>query len=257
MKGVAAYKRRHIPTSVSFASIPWWLVDSYMLKHGQYDRHCLRSIFKCIFWTDTLAFMIQFFIEVCSLGFDWQYVVVGSGSGLVTHRWQAITWTMMTSSNGNIFRVSGHLYGEFTGRRWIPRRKTSDAELWCFLWSASEKKRLSKQSWGWWFETPSCPSWRHCNANGCNVIQPHAVAKGLDGLIGWAPIRCEELCKPKKTKNAFLHHKGTIKSWHGNAFIIIDTLCGESGGRLNKKDHLTGYGDSHVKDKTSYRPSYL
>ena len=23
--------------------------------------------------------------------------------------------------------------------------------------------RLSKQSWGWWFETPSCPLWRHCN----------------------------------------------------------------------------------------------
>ena len=23
------------------------------------------------------------------------------------------------------------------------------------------------------------------------------------------------------------------------------------GGRLNKKDGLTGYGDSHVKDKTS------
>ena len=24
-------------------------------------------------------------------------------------------------------------------------------------------KRLSKQSWGWWFETPSGPLWRHCN----------------------------------------------------------------------------------------------
>ena len=24
-------------------------------------------------------------------------------------------------------------------------------------------KRLSKQSWGWWFETPLCPLWRHCN----------------------------------------------------------------------------------------------
>ena len=24
-------------------------------------------------------------------------------------------------------------------------------------------KRLSKQSWAWWFETPSCPFWRHCN----------------------------------------------------------------------------------------------
>ena len=24
-------------------------------------------------------------------------------------------------------------------------------------------KRLSKQGWGWWFETPSRPLWRHCN----------------------------------------------------------------------------------------------
>ena len=24
-------------------------------------------------------------------------------------------------------------------------------------------KRLSKQWWGWSFETPSCPLWRHCN----------------------------------------------------------------------------------------------
>ena len=24
-------------------------------------------------------------------------------------------------------------------------------------------KRLSKQSWGWWFETPSLSLWRHCN----------------------------------------------------------------------------------------------
>ena len=44
---------------------------------------------------------------------------------------------MMTSSNGDIFRVTGHLCGEFTGPRWIPRTKVSDAELWCFLWSAS------------------------------------------------------------------------------------------------------------------------
>ena len=45
--------------------------------------------------------------------------------------------------------------------RWIPHTKASDAKLWCFLWSAPE--RLSKQWWGWWFEAPSCLSWRHCN----------------------------------------------------------------------------------------------
>ena len=30
------------------------------------------------------------------------------------------------------------LCGEFTGLRWIPRTKASDAELWSFLWSALE-----------------------------------------------------------------------------------------------------------------------
>ena len=41
---------------------------------------------------------------------------------------------MMTSSNVNIFRDTGHLWGH----RWIPHTKASDAELWCFLWSAPE-----------------------------------------------------------------------------------------------------------------------
>ena len=45
---------------------------------------------------------------------------------------------MMTSSNRNIFRVTGHLCGKFIGHQWILRTKTSDAELWCFLWPAPE-----------------------------------------------------------------------------------------------------------------------
>ena len=45
---------------------------------------------------------------------------------------------MMTSSNGNIFRVTGHLCREFTVPWWNPHTMASDAKLWCFLWSASE-----------------------------------------------------------------------------------------------------------------------
>ena len=71
----------------------------------------------------------------------------------------------MTSSNGNIFRVTGHLCGEFTGHWWIPRTKASDAELWCFPLIRALSKRLSKQSWGWWFDTPSRSLWLHCNDN--------------------------------------------------------------------------------------------
>ena len=43
---------------------------------------------------------------------------------------------MMKSSNGNIFRVTGPLCGEFTGDRRIPLTKASDTELWFFIWSA-------------------------------------------------------------------------------------------------------------------------
>ena len=47
--------------------------------------------------------------------------------------WQKqITTFMMTSSNGNIFRVTGPLW-------WIPLTKASDAELWCSLRSAPEQ----------------------------------------------------------------------------------------------------------------------
>ena len=41
--------------------------------------------------------------------------------------------TMITSSNGNICRITGLLCGEFTGHRWIPHTKANDAELWYFL----------------------------------------------------------------------------------------------------------------------------
>ena len=57
----------------------------------------------------------------------------------------------MTLSNGNIFRVTGPLWG------WIPLTKASDEELW---WSAP-KQMVSKPSRRLWFETPN----NDCHAN--------------------------------------------------------------------------------------------
>ena len=45
-------------------------------------------------------------------------------------------YMMVTSLNGNIFCVTGTLWGESIAYRWIPLTKASDAELWCFLWFA-------------------------------------------------------------------------------------------------------------------------
>ena len=69
---------------------------------------------------------------------------------------------MMTSSNGNKFRVTGHLCGEFTGHRWISAQRPMTRSFDVFF-DLRLNKRLSKQSWGWWFETLSCSLWRHCN----------------------------------------------------------------------------------------------
>ena len=69
-------------------------------------------------------------------------------------------------------------------------------------------KGLSKQSWGWWFETPSYPLWRHCNVNivhwttSCSLIilihfhdilinawkQQHALPLHVGGVLQRLPL---------------------------------------------------------------------
>ena len=137
------------------------------IGHSNHYRSCYAGILLRI-----KTFYISFedrtsvdFIHECPI-FKWVWVtwpkwrVPGPGNRVVVPVMAARS--MMTSSNGNIFRDTGHLCGEFTGRRWIPRTKASDAELWCFF-DVPPNKQLSKQSWGWWSETPSCPLWRQCN----------------------------------------------------------------------------------------------
>ena len=74
-------------------------------------------------------------------------------------------WRMMTSSDGNIFHVTGPLWGEFTSLWWIPPTKASDAELWCFFFYLRLNKGLCKQTRRRWFETPSRSLWRHYNGH--------------------------------------------------------------------------------------------
>ena len=69
---------------------------------------------------------------------------------------------MTTSSNGNIFRVTGPLCGEFTGPVEFPTQRPVTRSFDVFF-VLSLNKRLSKQLWGWWFETLSSSLWRHCN----------------------------------------------------------------------------------------------
>ena len=68
----------------------------------------------------------------------------------------------MTSSNGNIFRVTGPLCGEFTGPGEFPTQRPVTRSFDVYF-DLRLNKRLCKQSWGWWFQTLLCPLWRHSN----------------------------------------------------------------------------------------------
>ena len=72
---------------------------------------------------------------------------------------------MMTSSNGNISRVTDHLCGEFTGPGEFPTQRPVTRSFDVYF-DLRPNKWLSKQSWVWWFETLSYSLWRHRNVNG-------------------------------------------------------------------------------------------
>ena len=89
---------------------------------------------------------------------------------------------MMTTSNGNIFRVTGPLLGKFTGHRWKPAQRPVTRSFDVFF-DLCLNKRLSKQSWGWWFEMLSRPLGRHCNA--FLEIQTQSCPRSRSHIEAW------------------------------------------------------------------------
>ena len=92
---------------------------------------------------------------------------------------------MITSSNGNIFRVIGPLCREFTGE--FPSQRTVTRSFDVFF-DLRLNKRLSKQSWGWWFETPSYSLWRHCNVSVTRGLVTNNAKSALPLLKAWESI---------------------------------------------------------------------
>ena len=87
----------------------------------------------------------------------------------------------MTSSNGSISALlaicagNSPVPGEFSAQR--PAERSFDVFLDLRL-----KKRLSKPSWGWWFETPSRSLWHHCNKRPghCRYLQMNFLSSNIE-----------------------------------------------------------------------------
>ena len=77
-------------------------------------------------------------------------------------KYHMMWWHMMTSSNGTFHALlalcarNPPVRGEFLAQR--PVARSFDV-----FFDLRPNKRLSKHSWGWWFETLSRSLWRHCD----------------------------------------------------------------------------------------------
>ena len=98
-------------------------------------------------------------IVIISLTCHHFYCWNGAHARLVLSATDIALWCMMTSSNGNIFRVTGPLCGEFTSPGEFPTQRPVTRSFDVFF-DPCLNKRLGKHSWGWWLEPPSCPLWR-------------------------------------------------------------------------------------------------
>ena len=132
----------------------------------------------------------------------------------------------MTSSNRNIFRVTGPLCGEFTGPGEFLTQRPVTRSFDVFF-DLRLNKRLSKQPWGWWFETPPWSLWRQCN--------------GLSDTIFWClPTFCMltlDLMAPSHYLNQ-CWLLNTYILWHSlenNFTASIQTILYDGFGRFTLK----------------------
>ena len=82
-------------------------------------------------------------------------------------------------------------------------------------------KQLSKQSWGWWFQTPSHSLWRHRNAG-----EYH------DNVIKWKHFPpCWPFARGIYRSPVYSPHKGQRRG-----ALIVSLICASPNGCTNNRD---------------------
>ena len=92
-------------------------------------------------------------VKIMKWGYNW-------GSSWWRHQMETFS-VLLTICAGN-----SPVIGEFPVQR--PVTRSFDV-----FFDLRLNKRLSKQWWGWWFETPSHPLWRHCNVLDLCLTEDH------------------------------------------------------------------------------------
>ena len=98
----------------------------------------------------------QFIVKRCYVTCFWSTFYIKHRKSPPPPHNDVIKWKHYPRDWSFVWGIS-QVTGEFPIQRPVSRR--------CDIFSDLRlNERLSKQSWGWWFETPSHPSWCHSNA---------------------------------------------------------------------------------------------
>ena len=131
-----------------------------------WNARCLSSIFafslSCLYNFQQCRYTIfcNWIYYIVLVLIEYEYVICSHLSLYTDIVWLWLPWwrhqmetfsALLAISAGN-----SPVPGEFPTQR--PVTRSFDV-----FFDLRLNKRLSKQSWDWWFETLSCPLWRHCN----------------------------------------------------------------------------------------------
>ena len=84
-------------------------------------------------------------------------------------------------------------------------------------------KRMSKQSWSWWFETTSRSLWRHCN--GSVILFFNISFQNMAAIDGWSKISMKEKYAHERWVNIsssplFIGHSTWNQHWNPEYVIL-------------------------------------
>ena len=132
------YRPLHIGTQINIhENIPWKILIQKRTQHGNFTE--IKLAFFCVSY---MAFVCGFVTIVYIRWID----------DMLWWRHQMETFSALLA----ICARNSPVTGEFPTQRPV---------MWSFdvFFDLRLNKRLSKQWWGWWFETPTRPLWRHYN----------------------------------------------------------------------------------------------
>ena len=126
----------------------WWIF--YLgLKRANPEMYIYELFLSC--WYKNLVklgLFVMIFCQMPSLVVLYWYMI-----------WPVSWWRQQMETFSALLAIcagNSSVPGEFPTQR--PVTRSFDV-----FFDLRPNKRLSKQWWGWWFETQSCPLWRHRN----------------------------------------------------------------------------------------------